>query len=438
MGFRRRRGLTAVAAILAGVLTATAACGGGDDDNEGDGGTAGGGGPVTLTVNTFGEFGYEALYKQYEASHPNVKIKPQKISSGDQYNPRLQQWISTGSGAGDVVAIEEAVLPLYMQQQDKFVNLADHGAAKQDFLDWKWKAATSPDGKFVLGLGTDIGPLATCYRKDLFKKAGLSDDRDEVSKLFADWNTTYETAKKFQAKLPNTKFFDGPTTLMRVTLLQEGGKSPGYTFFDRSNNLVFDSNPAVKAAFDISARFAAEKLTANTQIFTPEWISGIQRDKFAAIPCPAWMLKGISEFGGGGQAGKWDVAQIPGGVGYWGGSWLAVPKQSKHQKEAAELAKFLTNPESQLAAFAAGPFPSRTKYYNDPVLTEYKNPYYGEAPIGKIYSTAASQVKPVYFGPKHEDVRADLENVLLGLGDGKVKPEEAWQRAIEAAKKAAR
>ena len=53
---------------------------------------------------------------------------------------------------------------------------------------------------------------------------------------------------------------------------------------------------------------------------------------------------------------------MPGGGGNWGGSFLAVPTQSKHQKEAVELAKFLTSQASQLAAFkAAGNLPSSPK-----------------------------------------------------------------------------
>jgi cellobiose transport system substrate-binding protein len=47
-------------------------------------------------------------------------------------------------------------------------------------------------------------------------------------------------------------------------------------------------------------------------------------------------------------------------------------------------------------------------------------------------------VKPVHLGPKNEDVRAAVENVLISVGQGKVKPDEAWSKAVDAAKKAAR
>jgi cellobiose transport system substrate-binding protein len=417
---------TTAAVVLAGVLAATAACGGGDDDKDSKGS-----GKITLTVDEFGSFGYDDLYKQYEASHPNVKIQKRSVKDLDTYKPRLQQWIATGSGAGDIVALEEGILPTYMQQRTKFVNLLDYGAGslQGNFLPWKWQMGMSPDGKQLVGLGTDIGPTAMCYRKDLFKKAGLPTDRDAVSKLWPTWDGFLQTGQKFQSKMPKVKWLDGPTAVLRATILQNAGAGPGYSFFDKSNNLVFDSNPAVKTAFDTTLKFEQNGMTSDMSIFTPPWITALKRDTFATIPCPAWMLGGI----------EWDVAKIPGGSGYWGGSWLAVPTQSKHQKDAAELAKFLTSPQGQVAAYKSkNVFPSSPQAAQDPAVASAKSDYFDGAPTGQIFTEMAAQVKPVYLGPKNEDVRQAVENVLISVGQGKVKPEEAWSKAVEAAKKAAR
>lgn len=430
-----RRGLsTAMAAVLVGSLSV--ACGGDDGDKGGSDS-----GPIELTVDVFGEPGYDALYKQYEQSHPNVKIKQRKVSTLDEYKPRIQQWMATGSGAGDVVMLEEGILPLYMQQANKFVNLFDQGGKEleNNFLPWKWQMGVTADGKQLVGLGTDIGPLAMCYRKDLFKKAGLPTDREKVSELWSTWDQFLTTGQKFQDKVPGTKWLDGPTAVFRATVLQNAGNGPGYSFFDKSNNLVFDSNPAVKTAFDTSLKFAENKLTADMSIFTPPWQTALKRDTFAALPCPSWMLGGIEEFSGDYGKGKWDVAKTPGGAGYWGGSWLAVPKQTKHAKAAAELAKFLTSPEGQVAAYkAANVFPSSPQAAQDPAVAGAKSAYFGDAPVGKIFGELAAGVKPVHLGPKNEDVRAAVENVLISVGQGKQKPADAWTKAVDEAKKAAR
>ncbi|NDU71948.1 extracellular solute-binding protein [Actinomadura sp. DSM 109109] len=430
-----RRGLsTAMAAVLVGGLAV--ACG---DDGDDKGGSENG--PVELTVDVFGEAGYDALYKQYEQSHPNVKIKQRKVSTLDEYKPRIQQWMATGSGAGDVVMLEEGILPLYMQQKAKFLNLFDYGGRdlEKNFLPWKWKAGVTADGKQLIGLGTDVGPLAMCYRTDLFKKAGLPTDRAEVGKLWPTWDAFLSTGQKFQDKVPGSKWLDGPTAVFRATVLQNAGTGPGYSFFDRSDNLVFDSNPPVRQAFDTALRFEQSKLTADMSIFTPPWQTALKRDTFATLPCPSWMLGGIEEFSGPAGKGKWDVATTPGGAGYWGGSWLAVPKQTKHAKAAAELAKFLTSPEGQVAAYkAANVFPSSPQAAQDPAVAGAKSAYFNDAPVGQIFGQLVAAVKPVYLGPKNEDVRAAVENVLISVGQGKQKPEEAWTKSVDEAKKAAR
>jgi len=428
-GGRRTATRTTLAVLLTGVLaTAASACGGGDDG-------------VELTVDVFGEFGYEELYKQYEQSHPGVKIKQRKVSSLDDFKPRLQRWIATNSGAGDVVALEEGILPTYMQQREKFVNLFDFGAREleKNFLPWKWQMGLSPDGKQLVGLGSDIGPLAMCYRKDLFEKAGLPTDRDEVGKLWPTWDKFLETGQRFQQKVPGTKWLDGPTAILRATVLQNAGAGPGYSYFDRQDNLVFETNPAVRQAFETTLKFEQAKMTADMAIFTPSWQTALKRDAFATVPCPSWMLGGIEEFSAGFGKGKWDVATIPGGGGYWGGSWLAVPKQSKHQREAAELVKFLTSPQGQVGAFKSkSTFPSSPQAAQDPAVAEAKSEYFSNAPTGKLYGQMAAQVKPVYLGPKNEDVRQAVENILIAVGQGKVAPDQAWAQAVDAARKAAR
>jgi cellobiose transport system substrate-binding protein len=428
-----RRGLgTAMAVLLAGGLAA--ACGGNDKKDSGSG-------PVTLTVDVFGEVGYDQLYKQYEQSHPGVTIKQRKVSSLDEYKPRIQQWMATNSGAGDVVMLEEGILPLYMQQRAKFLNLFDYGgkALQDKFLPWKWQMGLSPDGKQLVGLGTDVGPLAMCYRKDLFKKAGLPTDRDAVGKLWPTWDAFQQTGQKFQQKVSGSKWLDGPTGIFRATVLQNAGAGPGYSFFDKDDNLVFDTNPAVKQAFDTALKFEESKLTSDMSIFTPPWQTALKRDTFATVPCPSWMLGGIEQFSGSTGKGKWDVATTPGGSGYWGGSWLAVPKQTKHAKQAAALAEFLTSPQGQAGAYkSANTFPSSPQAEQDPAVAGATSAYFNDAPVGKIFGDLVAAVKPVHLGPKNEDVRAAVENVLISVGQGKVKPADAWSKAVDEAKKAAR
>jgi cellobiose transport system substrate-binding protein len=430
-GRRWRRAYVLLALALAGLL---AACSSGGDD-KGGGGTQGTE-KVTLTLDTFGEFGYEDLIKQYQTSHPNITVNQRKVVRLEDYRARLDQWLAAGSGAGDVVALEEGQIIAQKAQADKYVNLLDYGAGelKSNFLDWKWNQGLTADQQKLIGLGTDIGPLAMAYRTDLFKKAGLPTARDEVSKLWPTWDAYIEAGRKFKAANTGAKFFDSLTNVYNTILNQQGD----FSYFDTSNNLVIDTNPRVKAAWDLSTRMYAEGLSASLRTFDPAWNAGFKKDAFATVAAPAWMLGIIQEQSGASKKGLWDVAAVPGGGGNWGGSFLAVPTQSKHPREAADLAKFLTSPESQAAAFKAKKtFPSSPTAENDPAVQGLKDAYFNNAPIGQIFAQGAQALKPLYLGPKHQPVREKVDDDLRAVEQGKLSADEGWQRAVADAKKEA-
>ncbi|MEU7793377.1 extracellular solute-binding protein [Micromonospora tulbaghiae] len=430
--FTRRR-LAAVAVVAATALLGTTACGGGDD--------AAADGPITLTVDVFGQFGYADLYQEYMASHPGVKIVERGTGGNlDEYSPKLTQWLAAGKGAGDVVAIEEGLLVEYKANPQNFVNLLDHGAAdlKGNFLDWKWNQGLTADGKQLIGLGTDVGGMAMCYRTDLFAKAGLPTDREAVSKLWPTWQDYIKVGEQFTAKKTGASFLDAATNTFNTILLQTAGNSSGYSYYDTGNNLVVGSNPAVKQAYDTTMDIIDSGLSGKYGSWSEEWVSAFKQSKFATIACPAWMTGVIEGNAGAAARGKWDIAQIPGNGGNWGGSFLAVPKQSKHQAEAIELAKFLTSAKGQIGAFKAkGPLPSSPQALEDPAIIDSKNAYFSEAPVGKIFAEGAKSLKPVYMGPKNQAVRTEVENAVRSVELGKRSPEQGWTDAVANAEKAA-
>jgi len=426
----RVRGQRAALAIgMCALLAAATACGGTDGSGQ-DSGT-------TLVVKTFGQFGYQDLYKQYESTHPGIKIKEENIGKLGDYAPKLQQWMASDSGAGDVVALEEGILIQFMAKPDKFVNLLDHGASslQGNFLEWKWKQGLTADGAKLVGLGTDVGAQGMCYRTDLFAKAGLPTDREKVGALWPNWDAYLATGQKFVAAKTGASFFDSSGSVYLNMLMQQGD----HTYYDTSNNLVIDTNPAVKTAWNKTVQMIQAGLSGNIAAWSPQWNAGFKNGKFATIPCPSWMLGTIEKQAGPENANKWDVAKVPGNGAVRGGSFLAVPTQSKHQQEAAELVKFLTSPEGQIAAFkAANNFPSSTKAIDDPAVQNYTNAYFNNAPVGKIFGESVKGLKPVYLGPSNNPVNDRVTNALTALEQGKLSPDAAWANAVDEAKRVAK
>ncbi|MEV7342926.1 extracellular solute-binding protein [Streptomyces sp. NPDC093544] len=428
MSARLVRHFAAIA--LAGSLAAITACGNDSGDTSGSGKT-------TLVVKTFSQFGYDKLYEEYEAAHPGIEIKEENIAQMGDYLPKLQQWMATGSGAGDVVALEEGIISKFMERPDQFVNLLDHGAAdlEGEYLDWKWKQALTPDGKNLVGLGTDVGAQGMCYRTDLFKKAGLPTDREKVGELWPTWDAYLDAGKKFTDAKTDARFFDSAGGIYQNILMQQGD----HTYYDRENNLVVDSNPGVKTAWDQTAEMIDAGLSANILQWSPQWNAGFKKGTFATIPCPSWMLGTIEKQSGPENADKWDVARVPGDGAVRGGSFLAVPKQSKHQKEAADLVKFLTSAKGQTAAFKTkNNFPSALKAIDDPTVQGFTNPYFNDAPVGKIFGESVKALKPVYLGPENTPINDRFGNALSALEQGKLSADEAWKKALDDAERAAK
>src|SRR5262249_28803339 len=140
-------------------------------------------------------------------------------------------------------------------------------------------------------------------------------------------------------------------------------------------------------------------LSAKIEAWSPDWNAGFQKGRFATIACPSWMMAYIQEQAKD-SSGKWDIAKISGGTGNWGGSYLTIPKQSKHPKEAFALAKWLTSPDQQAKVFRkAGNFPSTSTLYSSSVITDFVNPFFSNAPVGKIFSESVATMKAQYLGP---------------------------------------
>jgi cellobiose transport system substrate-binding protein len=410
-------------AILLGAvatLMVTTACGSTPTQSAPDG-------PVTLTINLFGDFGYKELYEQYKALRPNVTIKENVTDYGTHHN-NLRSHIVAGSGAADIEAIEIGQVAGFQPQASKFINFRDHGVATSTWTDWKWKAAASPDGTHMFGVGTDVGGLALCYRRDLFEAAGLASDRDAVSAMFPTWDAYVDVGKTFLGAIPdkNVKWFDAGSNIYNAIIAQAPQGS-----YDAAGTLIVESNPAVKAAFDTTIKAIQAGESARLGAFSPEWNTGFKNGQFATITCPSWMTAYIR-----GQApdtaGKWDVARIPGtGGGNWGGSYLAVPTQGRNQAAAIELAKWLTAPEQEAWLFKnKGNFPSAQALWEQADVTGFTDPFFNNAPVGKIFSSSAKVLKPQPLGPRAGDIGNAIGNALLSVEQGNATPSDAWQKAL--------
>ncbi|MFI1762204.1 ABC transporter substrate-binding protein [Streptomyces sp. NPDC020800] len=416
----------AVAALTTGLL---AGCAKDSDDGSSDSPDGGNGkGKTTLTIGTFGVFGYKqaGLYDEYMKLHPDINIKENVTTRTDVYWPKVLTRLQAGSGTDDIEAIEIGNITEAVQTQaDKFVDLGKD-VDKSQWLDWKNAQATTKDGKLI-GLGTDTGPMAICYRKDLFQKAGLPTDRTELAQAWkGDWSKYVDLGKQYMKKAPKgTRFVDSAASVYNAAV---GGASERY--YDKDGNVVWDRSPGVKKAWDAAMTVATSTMSAKLKQFDPTWDQGFANGTFASVACPAWMIGYIEQKSGDSGKGKWDVAAAP-AASNWGGSFLGVPTATKHQKEAVALAKWLTAPEQQAKVFAKqASFPSTPSAYAGLKPQADTTAYFSGAPLTQIFSDAAKTIPAQPLGPKDKPIDNAISDIgILQVEQKGKSPSEGWDAA---------
>lgn len=427
----RRAAIAAVAVVVTGTTLLTG-CGSDSDDNGG--GDAQGSGKITLRVGTFGSFGYDdktgaKLYAEYEKSHPNIKIEETNVSDGQKYWDTLKLRLAQNNGLADVQAVEVGYIAEATGETmaDKWVDLSKEGGADIGaFLDWKVKQATTASGS-VIGLGTDIGPMAICYNKELFAKAKLPTERDAVAKLWAgNWAKFIETGNTYKKSAPaGTAFHDSASGLFNAVI-----SSDPVQYADASGKLDWENSPGVKKAWETAVAASKGGLTAKLRQFDEKgtWNAAFKNSKFATVACPSWMTGIIKDQAGPANQGKWDIAAPP-VAGNWGGAFLAVPKSGKHTKEAAELAAWLTAPAQHAKVFAVnGNIPSSKDTLTSPAVQDAKLPYFGDTPVGKIFSSAAAGITPAVISRWDGQVKTFLtDNGILDIEQRGTDPAKAWE-----------
>jgi cellobiose transport system substrate-binding protein len=387
--------------------------------------------PVTLQVNLFGTFGYKeaGLFDEYQQLHPNVKISFNSVEQEQNYYQALQTHLAANSGLGDIQGIEVGrIAEIVQTRADKFVNFNDYGgsALKDNFFPWKWQEATTADGR-TIGLGTDVGPMAMAYRVDLFKKSGLPTDRAEVAKLWPTWPDYVKAGQTYMAHAPaNSAFMDSASGMFNAMI---GASANQY--YDPSGQPIYDTNPLVKDAWNLAMQAVQNKETAKLRQFDTAWNQAFSTGAFATIAAPSWMIGYIQGQAGDKGAGKWDVTTAPGGTGNWGGSYLAVPKASKHIDQAVDLAKWLTAPEQQVKLFLKqGSFPSSTKAIADPQVANATNKYFNDAPIGQIFGDSAKNLPVAVLGPKDGLIKDTFSTAILRVEQQGMAPDKSYNQFL--------
>lgn len=128
-------------------------------------------------------------------------------------------------------------------------------------------------------------------------------------------------------------------------------------------------------------------------------------------------------------AGKWRIANAPGGPGNSGGSFLAVTKASPHPAEAFKIAQWLTSAQNQATAYShTGLYPSAIASLHTASLAQ-PEPFFGGQITTNIFSDVATHIQPAYVGPGTNIVQNVLQSALSLVEMQDADPQLAWKAA---------
>jgi cellobiose transport system substrate-binding protein len=402
--------------------------------------------PVTITIWTFGDVIEPALVKDYKALHPEVTLQIKK-SDLDPLNGTNMVTACTAGNGPDIAAVEVSYSGYWRSYPRCFTDLrtiknSDGKSAKDivgDYLPWRWAQGVGYDDS-VIGIPTDVGGLEVAYRTDLFKKAGLPTDRTKVSALWPTWDKFISVGKKYMKsvsaadKKAGVGFMDSAGTIYSAVLNQGTTKYYQNDGTD-TGKLVYATNPQVKKAWDTTISALNAGIGTRISQFTADWNVGMTKGTFAAILAPAWMMDYIKSQAPD-TAGKWDIASMPGGGGNQGGTQLTIPASAKNKQAAWDFITWYLAPAQQLKVFKTyGLFPSTPSLYSDPALTGFNDPFFNNAPVGKIYASGILKLKPIFEGKLNRAIDQAMGAGLGRVASKKQTATQSWDQVLKDLKK---
>jgi multiple sugar transport system substrate-binding protein len=361
------------------VALVAAGCGSSNSGSESNSASKGAGAipdpksPVTITFASWvgKEPGMKALYKKFQAEHPNITVKFQNIPSEGAAQKLTTQ--IAGGNPPDSAYLDSSTIADFASR-GALVNLDDYvkrtpTVKPDDFVESFKGSTVFEDHMFALPFDGESTGLF--YRTDLFKAAGITEPPKTWDEFLADAQKLTDPAKKqygYELFASESAYYFYPW------LWQAGGN----LLSDDEKTVEFNSDEGKKAAdFYVGLTKYAPKDYLNSNSYDGRvafangsvgmymagaWLAGVLKDEFPKIE------------------GKWATAPLPEGEAGCkttiAGDSLALFSQSKNQDAAWIWIEFLTQPENMKRWSVDDPastiMPTRTSLLNSPDLAEKK------------------------------------------------------------------
>ncbi|HEU5088711.1 MAG TPA: extracellular solute-binding protein [Roseiflexaceae bacterium] len=353
---------------------------------------------------------------EYSKVNPKIKVNFVNTPFADAHDKLLTSF-AAGSGAPDVASIEIGRVGAFTAKgglSDLKAAPFDGGKYEKDMVAYKWTQGSTPDGRLV-AMPWDIGPAGVWYRTDLFEAAGLPVEPEKVEELISHtngktWDDFFTLAKQLSEKT------SGKTKLVAQAGVDIYGavyRQQGEGYADGTKILIEEK---ALRPFQLASDFRKQKLDADIDWWGPEWQTGLKDNAFAGMVIAAWMQGGLTRDQPD-LVGKWRVVHAPESNYNWGGSFVAIPEQSKNKEAAWEFVQWACcTAEGQNVLFKqSGVFPAYKPAWQDP-LYDAPVDFFGGQKVFRIWADIGDNIKAIFRTPNDvqldDIVGAELTKVL--------------------------
>ena len=371
---------------------------------------------------------------EYAKVNPQIKVNFVNTPFADAHDKLLTSF-AAGSGAPDVASIEIGRIGGFTAKGG-LVNLAeapfDGAKYKNDMVAYKWIQGSTEDGRLI-AMPWDIGPAGFWYRTDLFEAAGYPTEPEKIEEMIGGskhtWDDFLNFAKEFKAKSGGkTSLFANANTDIYGAVYRQQGE--GY----QEGNKILIEEKALRP-FQLAAQARKAGIDANIEWWGADWAAGMKANAFAGMVIGGWEQTFLQRDHPQ-TIGKWRVIHAPESNYNWGGSFVAIPEQSKNKEAAWEFIKWACcTAEGQNALFKkSGVFPAYKPAWQDP-LYDAPVEFYGGQKAYRLYAEIADNVKAIFRTPNDvqldDIVGAELTMVLMERKDPAQAVKDAEAEALK-------
>lgn len=402
------RRLVACAALAAAVVLAAAPAGCGKKQESG-------------TVITFWQFfepgAIRPVLEKFEKEHPGVRVDMQQLTWADG-RQKIIASVAAG-GPPDLCELGSTWVAKFAADGAILDWTEDARALRDRFRMWD----TAEYDSRVYGLPWVVGTRALFVNRDLFARAGI----DSFPETWCELLDASEKVDDLGDGVYGFGLNSGERYVLYKKFMPFAWGNGGAVLSADMQHSVFDSQENLEALHFMTA-LRPSSLLEKQDVLDRAFIEG----RVGMVLSGAWLLRTLAKEA---PSLRYAVVLVPkpdaGGshASFAGGEVLVSFRNSKHPKEAFELARFLVEPENAIAVARV------VRSVQPAAVGAEDDPYYAEHPEDRVFVEQLRTSVSTPAHPRWSEIEDVVNEALEQAIHGTRKPEDALRegsRRIEA------